>query len=398
MKTNRFTVVRYCLAMFYLLSILLGFTIHLFNRSKKELQVSKLLTCYSVGLSIIPCMYYKTASELLALGGQRSTVTVVVDAIESILLVYSMFIGTIRRYFKHSLMEEIYRDFKSIPGSFGFTLRKSYEEANTKVLKKMLISIVLVTLPMVCICTQKLVILKQSMDYLAMFTSLYPKLLMVNIVGWNYLMIIYVHRLFELMNQKLIKLHCDVKRELDIDSNLIHHQGKHAQNLNKIVTLRSRIASLALKVEKLSTYTMLVILTLIAILTLGQTNFLFISIYRYFRFNISVGAPMNLAVVFMCVLNLYEAYCIANACEITMEQSRRTAEILYRFNMLDLDIRLKQNIELFLIQLIHQPAKFTALGITIGYTTLLSIISSVTSYLVIVIQFEIASNNCSGKQ
>lgn len=49
-------------------------------------------------------------------------------------------------------------------------------------------------------------------------------------------------------------------------------------------------------------------------------NFLFISIYRYIRFGITLAEPKNLAVVFMCILNMYEAYCIASACEITMEQ------------------------------------------------------------------------------
>ncbi|XP_058818810.1 putative gustatory receptor 28b [Topomyia yanbarensis] len=126
-------------------------------------------------------------------------------------------------------------------------------------------------------------------------------------------------------------------------------------------------------------------------------NFLFTNVYRYFRYSTSIHALQTIAVLFMCILNLYEAFCIADACEITMEQSSKTSYLLYRFNTLNLDAGLKQNIELFLIQLIHQPVKFTAFGMfTMGYTVLFSIITSVTSYLIIMIQFEL-TDNCTAK-
>ncbi|XP_062542153.1 putative gustatory receptor 28a [Armigeres subalbatus] len=73
--------------------------------------------------------------------------------------------------------------------------------------------------------------------------------------------------------------------------------------------------------------------------------------------------------------------------------SKKTSEILHRYNSLHIDAELKQTVEIFLIQLMHHPIKFTAFGMfTLDYSILFSIITSTTSYLIILIQFELADN------
>ncbi|XP_029708535.1 RING finger and CHY zinc finger domain-containing protein 1 isoform X3 [Aedes albopictus] len=88
----------------------------------------------------------------------------------------------------------------------------------------------------------------------------------------------------------------------------------------------------------------------------------------------------------------YENYIVDILCK-DCHKSNKTSEILHRYNSLHMDAQLKQTVEMFLIQLMHHPIKFTACGMfTLDYSVLFSIITSATSYLIILIQFELADN------
>uniref|UniRef100_A0A182VUF9 Gustatory receptor n=1 Tax=Anopheles minimus TaxID=112268 RepID=A0A182VUF9_9DIPT len=82
---------------------------------------------------------------------------------------------------------------------------------------------------------------------------------------------------------------------------------------------------------------------------------------------------------------------IVGACGKIREESRKTQKLLLRLNLNPMDHKLKQSIEVFVLQTLHQPLEFTACRMfTLDYTVLFSIAASVTNYLIILIQFEMA--------
>uniref|UniRef100_A0A182MYX2 Gustatory receptor n=1 Tax=Anopheles dirus TaxID=7168 RepID=A0A182MYX2_9DIPT len=82
---------------------------------------------------------------------------------------------------------------------------------------------------------------------------------------------------------------------------------------------------------------------------------------------------------------------IIETCGKTRDESRKTQKLLLRLNLTPMDHKLKQSIEVFALQTMHQPLEFTACRMfTLDYTVLFSIAASVTNYLIILIQFEMA--------
>uniref|UniRef100_A0A182RIQ2 Gustatory receptor n=1 Tax=Anopheles funestus TaxID=62324 RepID=A0A182RIQ2_ANOFN len=82
---------------------------------------------------------------------------------------------------------------------------------------------------------------------------------------------------------------------------------------------------------------------------------------------------------------------IVGMCGLIQRESRKTQKLLLRLNLSPMDHKLKQNIEVFVLQTLHQPLEFTACRMfTLDYTVLFSIAASVTNYLIILIQFEMA--------
>uniref|UniRef100_A0A182LTZ2 Gustatory receptor n=1 Tax=Anopheles culicifacies TaxID=139723 RepID=A0A182LTZ2_9DIPT len=79
-----------------------------------------------------------------------------------------------------------------------------------------------------------------------------------------------------------------------------------------------------------------------------------------------------------------------------ISQSQKTQKLLLRLNLNPMDHKLKQSvlytdIEVFVLQTLHQPLEFTVCRMfTLDYTVLFSIAASVTNYLIILIQFEMA--------
>ncbi|KAL1397620.1 hypothetical protein pipiens_009623 [Culex pipiens pipiens] len=227
---------------------------------------------------------------------------------------------------------------------------------------------------------------------------MYPKVMIVNATGLFYGQVMFIGRFFEILNQKLDILHQEVSRELAIIS-FGKSSNLYTEKLRQIVILRERVYILAQRLNKAYSYQMLIIFTLISILILNQFYFLSTSVNRYARYSVDVSSRLSVAVLFMCILNFHEAYKVADVCEQAIEESRATADILHKFNALNINPELKKNIELFLIQLLHHPLKFTACGMfSLDYTVIFSIITSTASYLIILMQFDLADNgnrNCT---
>ncbi|XP_038106860.1 gustatory receptor for bitter taste 22e-like [Culex quinquefasciatus] len=396
---DRFIVVRNCLVIFYLVSVLFGFSLHVYDRTKKRLVASKLITVYSFALAIIPCLSYKIANQLLTLEGERkSIVASVVDSIESLLLIQSLVFGTLRRFRTWKETAEIFEEIFAIANGLGYPLRTVVYVVMKRMLKKVVIGFTLLIVPVASIAMQKYQIEQVPIDWIALLVTMYPKVMIVNATGLFYGQVMFVGRFFEILNQKLGTLHQEVTRELAIIS-FGKSSNLYTEKLRQIVILRERVYILAQRLNKAYSYQMLIIFTLISILILNQFYFLSTVVNRYARYSEDVSARLSVAVLFMCILNFHEAYKVADACEQAIEESRATADILHKFNALNINPELKKNIEMFLIQLLHHPLKFTACGMfSLDYTVIFSIITSTASYLIILMQFDLADNgnrNCT---
>ncbi|XP_055632637.1 putative gustatory receptor 28b [Toxorhynchites rutilus septentrionalis] len=392
-RVDRFVVVQNCLLFFYFISLITGFSIQANSGTVKKPKVSRILVVYNISLAIILGICYRSASELLTVGGKRSPVTVVVDGIESMLLLQSMIFGTIRRYRSWNQLVEIYNEFRKISHEIGYSLREICRPVNEKVLQKLLSSIALLVVIVVAVLWRKIMVENVPLDFFTILSSVYPKVMIVYVTVWFYLNVLYVQRFLELLNSKLEALHRNVAEAIASKK----YSERHIQKLHQIMILRSRVVNLACRINQAYGYTMMMVYTLIAMLNLSQLYYLFITIYRYVRYSSDPYERLSISILFMCILNFYELYCVADVSEMCVEQSNKTSEILQRFNGLNMDARLQQSMEIFLIQLMHHPIKFTACGMfTLDYSMLFSIITSATSYLIILIQFELAnSSSCS---
>ncbi|KAJ3647481.1 hypothetical protein Zmor_019358 [Zophobas morio] len=76
---------------------------------------------------------------------------------------------------------------------------------------------------------------------------------------------------------------------------------------------------------------------------------------------------------------------ICDACYSTIEEVKRTGELIHRIDTEDCDIR--DEIEMFSLQIANEEVEFNAAGFfSINYTLIFSIIGGVTTYIIILIQ------------
>lgn len=268
-RVDSYGVVRTVLLLFYALSIMLGLTIQIYDGKKKMIYTSRVLVFYSIALSVFPIFHYKTSDDFFEMNGKRSVVSIAVNTIEAFFLIYIMLLGTIRRYMARRSTEELFDNLVSIQKSIGYKPAEVYKTANKKVLKMVMIASSLLVIPIVLILVQQIKDGVSALDVLGIFTTMYPKVMIVNMASWYYLQVMYVHRYLELVNLMLSELHQKVARELQIIS-FGKGSQKHSIKLHRIMMMRSRIIDLAFKLNKVYTMQMLVVYTLISVLALSQ--------------------------------------------------------------------------------------------------------------------------------
>ncbi|XP_044257185.1 putative gustatory receptor 2a [Tribolium madens] len=106
--------------------------------------------------------------------------------------------------------------------------------------------------------------------------------------------------------------------------------------------------------------------------------------------------PQNFHDIFLpliCILtNALEILVTVTVCELTVLEYRRIKKLLYRIPISKTDSILIRNINLFSLQLAHQKLEFSACGFFLINGTLLhTIVGAVTVYLIMFIQFDIAT-------
>ncbi|EJY57599.1 AAEL017446-PA, partial [Aedes aegypti] len=387
-RLDSYRLVRYVLLLFYVQSILVGFTAQVYDSTKNRIYTSKILAFYSIGISIILIIKHITSGNLIGRNSELGVVESTVNAVEAFLLLNIMLLGTIRRYTMRKNMEGLFDDYANIQKVIGFTSSQIYGTANIRVMRAAMIGTALLLI----LILPDLRIVTSLSEVFDVFTFMYPKVMIVNLASWQYLEVLYVHRYLELINHMLSEMHYEAAKEVKV-INLDKNFQSLSLKLFRIMMIRNRVIALAFKINNNNNLQMLTVFTLISVLTLNQMYAVFLLIHHLSQDQIEASQQKSLSSIFCLILILYEAFCITDACEQVMEESNKTSEILHRYNSLHMDAQLKQTVEMFLIQLMHHPIKFTACGMfTLDYSVLFSIITSATSYLIILIQFELADN------
>ncbi|XP_069677283.1 putative gustatory receptor 28b [Periplaneta americana] len=77
--------------------------------------------------------------------------------------------------------------------------------------------------------------------------------------------------------------------------------------------------------------------------------------------------------------------------EAEITQANRTAVLVHKLLSKTKDPEVREELQLFSLQLLHRKVQFTACGFfPLDFTLLYSIVGAVTTYLVILIQFQIS--------
>ncbi|XP_011493295.2 putative gustatory receptor 58a isoform X1 [Aedes aegypti] len=387
-RLDSYRLVRYVLLLFYVQSILVGFTAQVYDSTKNRIYTSKILAFYSIGISIILIIKHITSGNLIGRNSELGVVESTVNAVEAFLLLNIMLLGTIRRYTMRKNIESLFDDYANIQKVIGFTSSQIYGTANIRVMRAAMIGTALLLI----LILPELRTVTSVSEVFDVFTLMYPKVMIVNLASWQYLEVLYVHRYLELINHMLSEMHYEAAKEVKV-INLDKNFQSLSLKLFRIMMIRNRVIALAFKINNNNNLQMLTVFTLISVLTLNQMYAVFLLIHHLSQDQIEESQQKSLSSIFCLILILYEAFCITDACEQVVEESNKTSEILHRYNSLHMDAQLKQTVEMFLIQLMHHPIKFTACGMfTLDYSVLFSIITSATSYLIILIQFELADN------
>lgn len=268
-RMNSYYLVRLVLLSFYVLSVLMGFTVQIYDKSKGKVYTSKIFAFYSISLSVIMIIHYKSSDLLFSRSDEQSMVAKAVSGIEATLLINVMLIGTIRRYITRRNSEELFDDFMRVQKSINYTPVDLYRILNMKALKMVMIGIILLTISIVFITIHKLETESELWIIFDVFTTMYPKALIVNLASWYYLEVLYVRRYLELVNDMLNNLHHKIARELHI-IRFGKCSTKYSYQLLRIMMIRSQIITLASRLNKFFSLQMLTVFTLISVLVLSQ--------------------------------------------------------------------------------------------------------------------------------
>ncbi|XP_050086773.1 putative gustatory receptor 28b [Anopheles aquasalis] len=119
--------------------------------------------------------------------------------------------------------------------------------------------------------------------------------------------------------------------------------------------------------------------------------------YTSFVQDLRNGEEIILSKYFSCLLfALFEAiqfYYIVAACADVTEQAEKTGTLLNEFLQTDIGSSVERSIELFSIELLHQDFKINNLGLyNIDFTLMFAMIATNTSYLIMLVQFQLAEN------
>uniref|UniRef100_A0A182F3J4 Gustatory receptor n=1 Tax=Anopheles albimanus TaxID=7167 RepID=A0A182F3J4_ANOAL len=324
-----------------------------YDRRKRELCVSKLLVVYSICLTIGFAITYQSTLFLLPQarfrsGHKLSLVHISITAVQGQVVMHTFITSAARRYRNRFDVALLIKELKQLEHEL-FNANELNQRWNKLLMRKMGTSQLILIAGFVLGVIELLQRNRgegvyEEIGLLAVFY--YPKIAIQFSISLYFGALVFLQNLHNALNERL-KV---IVREHEEESRKKPLQG-YART-QRAVYFRSKLDYLCL-------------------------------------------ARCRIATCCRKVHNLYEGMLLSSSflcMTFIIYQSRKMQTLLLRLNVPKMDHKLKQCIEVFALQTLHQPIEFTACNMFIlDYTVLFSIIASVTNYLILLVQFELAT-------
>ncbi|XP_012063691.1 PREDICTED: putative gustatory receptor 28b [Atta cephalotes] len=175
----------------------------------------------------------------------------------------------------------------------------------------------------------------------------------------------------------------------------IYHEQKHPFLLIKLKALKKQHLMISDTVQMLN---MIFSLHLLATIALSFKQIIF---YLYFNViqwqnGISLNRDRIYNIYFISFLIYYflRLTMIVWACETGKNEATKTSTTIHDVLNSISDVQIKDELNLFSLQILHCNNTFSAKGLTVDATLLTTMVSSVSTYILILIQFLIITHSC----
>uniref|UniRef100_A0A182J5J0 Gustatory receptor n=1 Tax=Anopheles atroparvus TaxID=41427 RepID=A0A182J5J0_ANOAO len=376
-------VINRLLLVSFVLAVMSGILSITFDRKAKELRVSKILVVYSMLLAVGCTVLYQSTQFLLSSarykGGIKLTsVNLVISAIQGQVVLQTFMSAAWQRYQKRYHVTTLLKELYHLKMELFSAIELGIRWMKLRILGKIMLSQLILTSSFMLAIVELVISdhenLEQELLLLCVFY--YPKVAIVYSVSLHYAVMMYLQNLHYALNERM--KHLLLEHASDSAENMkgyarTQHSVYMRSKLNHLSDARCRIANCCNKTHAFYEQLLLNCCFLCMTFIVSQLYHFFEILYLSYRAQTSLSVPGLAHETLMCVLCFYELYSMMNACEMVREQSRKTQTLLLRLNVTKIDHKLKQSIEVFALQTLHQPIEFTASRMfTLDYTVLFS--------------------------
>ncbi|XP_011880408.1 PREDICTED: uncharacterized protein LOC105568940 [Vollenhovia emeryi] len=176
------------------------------------------------------------------------------------------------------------------------------------------------------------------------------------------------------------------------------HMQRNQFLLIKLKTLKKQHLTISKTVQTLNIIFSLQLLATIAIVFTNTTFRLYSYIARWQHELLLIRFDWHILEAFF----IYMAHFVIKLmllvwiCETCKNQFQETGTIIHDILNNTKDEQIKYELRLFSLQILHCENTFTAKGLTVDATLLTAMVGSITTYMLILIQFLITSHSCDG--
>ncbi|XP_011705663.1 PREDICTED: uncharacterized protein LOC105460874 [Wasmannia auropunctata] len=227
--------------------------------------------------------------------------------------------------------------------------------------------------------------------------------------------ITYVNLLAFLMDMQYVNCVCVIKTCFkEINDNLenlrelltyniprwIYHEQRCPFLLMRLKTLQKQHLMISETVQRLNVIFSLHLLATIVLVFKQITFFVYYNIVNWQDGTIFFKLNMiyHMHVISFLIYYFLRIILIVWACETGKNQAIKIGTTIHDVLNITKDEQIKDELKLFCLQIMHCKNTFSTKGVTVGATLLTEIVSGITTYILILIQFLITSHSCDSKR
>ncbi|KAL0114921.1 hypothetical protein PUN28_010455 [Cardiocondyla obscurior] len=107
---------------------------------------------------------------------------------------------------------------------------------------------------------------------------------------------------------------------------------------------------------------------------------------QYIQELLKVAIEHSLVALTLCIFNIFVMFLLSCTCKNAAEEGNKTVELIHTTYGYNTDIDTQEEMQQFRIQILHRPVTFYVFGLTMDNHILSMMLSTVTNYMVIIIQ------------